>query len=325
MRWRLRLHHHVRPRRRRAGAARLVLAGAVVAGAGGAARAGDYSSGGTFLPIGHGARGHALGGAVVASTRDDAAAYWNPANLNWSPLGTGITLMHAEILPGIESGYETVTLGRTAGRRLGPPDQVVQPAQWGYGLFFSHLGIDFEAGGWSENALQLSAAWAINNFASVGAGLKALRVTNPFEDGNGSGAGLDVGLGVLLTERLTLALVARDLWTRVDWGTDKRETLASTLHAGAELRPARAWSTEADVVLREGRVQRWMAGAEWNVVDGAVALRAGWTSILAGEPRVWPSVGAGVRYARFGVDYAASFDREDALDIGQRVSLRVRF
>ena len=62
-------------------------------------RGADYSNGGTFLQLGHGARAHALGGGGVAAIRTDAAAYWNPANLAWLQKRNGVTLMHADILP----------------------------------------------------------------------------------------------------------------------------------------------------------------------------------------------------------------------------------
>jgi hypothetical protein len=295
----------------------------VCAMAAGTARAAEFSSGGTFLAVGHGARAHGLGGAAVSLTRDDAAAYWNPANLAWIGARPGVTVMHAELLPEIHHGYDTFTFGRTAGRRLGDPEQLMRPARWGYGVYLSHLRITFESGDWTETAAQLAGAFALNNFASVGAALKGLQLRNDFEAGDANGAGLDVALSLLVTERLSAAVVGRDLWTRIGYDTHRWETLASSIQMGAEYRLRRAWSAEADFVLREGNLQRAMLGVEWLAVRDVLALRGGWTALRAGRARNFPSAGAGVRFGRFELDYGASFDNDDSFGIGQRVSLHI--
>jgi hypothetical protein len=302
---------------------RWVVALGLLFGATGA-RGADFSTGGTFLGLGHGARAQALGGAAIALTRDDAAAYWNPANLAWLEGRPGVTLMHATLLPGIDDGYDTASFGRGAGERLGLDDQSRRPTRWGYGLFASHLGFDFESGkSWSENALQLAGACALNNYTTLGMSLKLLRASNDFESANASGAGVDLGVTFLLSDRWTASVVGRDLWTRLAWDTDKKETLTPTLTGGLEARAGRRWSAEADFGLREGRLDRVMAGLEWRPYRDLLSLRGGWTTLRAGEVRGYPSAGAGLHYDRIDVDYAASFDDADAFDIGQRVSLRI--
>lgn len=54
-----------------------------------------------FLNIGAGARGLAMGGAQVASARDETAGYWNPAGLTGVRDRTYIGLMHADYFAGI--------------------------------------------------------------------------------------------------------------------------------------------------------------------------------------------------------------------------------
>ncbi|MFY8003392.1 MAG: hypothetical protein ACOVNR_01045, partial [Chitinophagaceae bacterium] len=54
-----------------------------------------------FLNIGAGARGLAMGGAQVASTKDATSGYWNPAGLVHVRENPSLSLMHAEYFSGI--------------------------------------------------------------------------------------------------------------------------------------------------------------------------------------------------------------------------------
>ncbi|MBX2934907.1 MAG: PorV/PorQ family protein [Ferruginibacter sp.] len=54
-----------------------------------------------FLNIGAGARGLAMGGAQVASAKDETAGYWNPAGLSGIKDHPSIGLMHADYFGGI--------------------------------------------------------------------------------------------------------------------------------------------------------------------------------------------------------------------------------
>jgi hypothetical protein len=289
----------------------------------GRALAADFSSGGAFLALGHGARAHGLGGAGAALQRDDASVYWNPANLAWLARRNGVTLAHAVLIPEIHDGYETVSFARSQGRRLGAEDQALRPTRWGWGLFVSHLGFDFESGnGWSENVLVLGAAVAANNYMTLGIGLKALQLGNDFHEGGADGAGFDLGLSLLVLDRLTAAVVGRDVWTRVNWDTGKLETLDPSLTIGFEYRPFGRWAGEADFVFRQGAAQSTALGVEWQPFRDVLWLRGGLTFIAPGGSRAYPSTGAGVRFGRFVLDYGVSFDEEDALGVGQRVSLR---
>jgi hypothetical protein len=194
------------------------------------------------------------------------------------------------------------------------------------GLFFSHMGFDFESGRrWSENVILLVCAYAVTNYASVGAGLKVLRLLNDFEAAGATGAGLDLGVTVVILERLTAALVGRDLWTRVSWDTSKWETLAPAVTLGFEWRPFDRWAAIGDFVLRESAVHTAAAGLEWQAFRELLWLRGGATVLMPGSQRTYPSAGIGLHYHAFFLDYAVSFDEESSLETGHRASLRVQF
>ncbi len=313
-------------RRERAQMRSVVVWVAMLAALTAPAPAAEFSTGGTFLNLGHGARLHGLGTAGVALLRDDGAAYWNPANLAWIPHQNGVTLMHADILDQIDDGYDSFSFGRTAGVRLGDASQPLRPTRWGYGAFVSHLGFTFGSGnGWSENTFLFAAAMALNNFTTVGAGFKGLQAQNDFEATDGQGAGLDLALTVLVFEKLTAAVVGRDVWTRVRWDTSTWETLHPALTLGFEYRPAARWNVMADLVLRQSAVDTAALGVECQPYRDAFWVRGGITSHTPGESRIYPSAGAGVRLSRLVFDYGAAFDDDESLGVGQRVSLRVIF
>lgn len=300
------------------------LAGLAVVGAASGAGASDWSAGGAFLPLGHGARAHGLGGAVIAMGRDDASAYWNPANLAWIEPKSSVTLMHAALFPEVDNGYQTVSFGMPRGPRLGEPEQRLRPCQWGFGAFVGHLGLGFEAGDWTENRLQLAAAYALSNYASLGLSARFMWLTNDFEGGNAHGGGFDAGLSLLLTDALTVALVVRDAYSEVQYDTKRSEILAPGFELGIDYR-WRTLEVEADGTGREGGLQRTALGCEWRPHGEWIAVRGGWTAIRAGESRSYPSAGVGLRTRGLVVDYGAAFDNADATGIGQRVSLQLVF
>ena len=310
----------------RAGRVGVALCAAVLACVPALTRASDGSTGGVFLQLGHGARAHGLGGAGAALLRDDTAIYWNPANLAFQEEAFGLTLMRASVVPEIDDGYTTLSFGRRVGDPLGDPGQAVQPSRWAYGLFVSSFAFSFDSGtDWSENMLQFGGAYALSNYASVGVAFKTLRVLNDFDSADATGAGLDLGLTVLVFERLGVAVVGRDAWTRVSWDTGLWETLEPNLTVGTEYRPHPGWAGMVDFTFRESRVQQTTAALEWRGFDDLLALRGAYTSIDAGESRSYPSAGIGVHLRSLSVDWGASFDEAESLDVGQRVSVQLAF
>jgi hypothetical protein len=289
--------------------------------------AAETSRGGVFLPLGHGARAQGLGGAGIALQRDDAAVYWNPANLAWMSMSNGVTLMHTEILPGVDNGYDTVSYGRPQGRRLGRDAQAMRPALFGWGAFYSHLGLGFDSGDWAENRLQVAGSWAFCNYASFGLATKLLWLSNEFEAGNASGVGFDVGVSVLVKDSWFASVVWRDVYTRVWFDTETAQTQSPELDFGLDWEPHRGWSAEVDAIVRESNLQSVLGGLEWRTFGDLVALRAGFSAVQFSirETRVYPTAGAGLRWSHLGLDYGVSFDSDDAFGLGHRFALRVAF
>lgn len=63
-----------------------------------------------FLNVGAGSRGLAMGGAQIASTKDETAGYWNPAGLTGIKDHPSLGFMHAEYFSGIAK-YEYLSAG----------------------------------------------------------------------------------------------------------------------------------------------------------------------------------------------------------------------
>lgn len=71
------------------------------------AQAPKYSN--EFLSIGIGGRGMGMAGAVVASSYDATAAFWNPAGLNGFESNLQVSAMHSELFAGIAKfDYATI-------------------------------------------------------------------------------------------------------------------------------------------------------------------------------------------------------------------------
>ncbi len=65
-----------------------------------------------FLNIGVGARSHGMGGAMVAHTSDNTAAYWNVGGLAFNPAHFQASAMHAEWFGGIVN-YDYLSVGKS--------------------------------------------------------------------------------------------------------------------------------------------------------------------------------------------------------------------
>ena len=175
-----------------------------------------------FLNIGAGARGLAMGGAQVASTKDGTSGYWNPAGLTGIRDFPVLSLMHAEYFAGIGK-YDFMSLAipmtdknRTLGislLRFGVDDIpntlfLVEPdGSVNYNNIRSFSSADY--------AFLVSYAQSIrnteNNSLSFGVNAKVIH-RNVGTFASAWGFGLDAGLQYR-TGRWKLGIAARDLTT----------------------------------------------------------------------------------------------------------------
>ena len=158
----------------------------------------------------------------------------------------------------------------------------------------------------------------------MGGSLKVIRRT--IGEHTAWGYGLDVGLLVAPAYGLTLGVNVRDVsWTVVSWDTGAKDRIRPSLEIGMAyrvgvpfLKGQFTWAVGSGRLGEEGReegTEGMNAGVEYRYGD-LLAVRLG-------SEQKNLTAGAGLRYDRFGVDYA--FLGHEALGGTHRVSASVRF
>ena len=331
----------------------LTLAVACAAALPGSARATRYA--GEFLRIGVGARALGMGSAFVGLADDGTAAYWNPAGL--ATLGERqLTYMHAEqfgsivqydflsyVMPVGSPGKPRQSIGVSL-VRLGVSDI---PDTRGLTLAYDAnqngkfdypedlLAVDesrFVFDSDNDAALLFSYARDIRPGLSVGGNFKYIRQWLG-DSLRSNGFGIDLGLLYVGRSGLSLGATLRDATTtRILWNTGTSEFIAPSLRLGAAktrgFRDRRHLVTAAldvQVGFSDERLssQAHLGGVTFEFhpgleywFDRRLALRAGF------EAQNF-TAGAGIRYHKFGLDYAF-LDHRD-LDASHRVSGAYRF
>lgn len=308
---------------------------------------------GEFLRVGAGARALGMGGAFLAVADDATAGYWNPAGLTYLR-NKSVLYMHSEeqksqvhydfigvALPQGGAPGQRSALG-VALVRLGVDDIPVTPTaeqlrpgidfedgdgnpstnlptenngRWDVGerLFLS----DFEYKSSNDFAGLFSYARDLSPRLTVGGSLKAIYRT--LVGHTAWGAGLDAGLTYAVSQRASVAFLARDLTTTfMSWDTGTSESIAPSLSVGGQVtHPFSAnhvVTGAADVRVDleskrpdsnfggEGMAGELHVGAEYWY-HNAFALRSG----VSGRDLTF---GAGFRRKGLGIDYAAVFNRQ---------------
>lgn len=304
---------------------------------------------GEAFELGVGARGMALGGAVVAGPHDASAAYWNPAGLIRLD-GQYLIAMHAETFGSLLNhdyvGYANSRV-RSSGKRIG------------FGVFGYYLGgggikiteldqfnraiVDRE-----ENHFDLmlgaSLAGQLDNGIDLGATVKVI-----YRDiGTESGVGLSLDVGALydVREWLTVGLTLSDITTgyiRYGGGTETvlNDGTDTTTVANAEtiyptVRPGFAVShTIGDwrgTVVGSGDIKFENLETAAQFWSGALSLDTHWGLEIGWREMVFGrtgfdigrfTAGGGVLFRNISVDLA--YLHSDDLDETFRVSAGYRW
>ncbi len=292
----------------------------------GALLAGDGSQGGTFLPLGWDARGQALGGAGTILVRDEAAAYWNPANLVFltSPgLGIGTT----RPIPGLDNLYTVASFGTGLLDHRRSIDGAVEVRRLAVGITMSHLGLKLSEGsGWNEGTVGLSAAFSFNPYNYIGASWRMMKSWSNVDDAGAWGSALDIGFTTRLSHHMWLAATVKDVWSKVHYPVSSWE-IGPTISLAASLEEIiyDRVSAEFDVIIREGELNSYRLGGELNLIRHTLWLQAGADIRTVNYSRTipWCGVTAGLGGARLAL--AFGFDPEDNLGRQTRVTAAYRF
>ncbi len=192
----------------------LVLLGLAVGGAPSSAVAQDTGTG-AFARLGFGARGMALGNALVADPSADVSPHYNPAHL---PSASGQRISASAALLSFDRELQflefTTPLGPTAG----------------VGLSLTHAGVNdidrrdangnrTETISTDEFALSLAFGNRFADWLSVGTTLTLYQSDLVPDVDPVRGFGLDIGVRVRPTDRLHLAATVSDLLAKYEWET----------------------------------------------------------------------------------------------------------
>lgn len=266
-----------------------------------------------FLSIGVSARAQAMGNAVVASTNDVTAGYWNPAGLAFVGKSTGLQLgaMHAEWFAGVgKFDYVGMTVPFANGKSR-------------IGISFIRFGIDnipntlslFEDDGTInyDNISEFSAAdYAFlvsygkavttkgNGKLAIGGNVKIIRrLIGTFADS--WGFGLDLSTQYRLNN-WRMGLLARDVTTTFNaWNfqftNNEKETLLLT---GNDIPISSTEITRPQLILGLGYQFKFgdiSVLPEFNAVATTDGQR---NTLISGDPiSIDPSMGIEVQYNNF--------------------------
>ncbi len=285
----------------------------------------ESSRGGTFLPMGWSARGAGLGGAASILIRDDRSGYWNPANVSFL-LSPRITLGTTRPVPGLDNWYTVLSMGTgLLDVRTAENDRPVM-RRVGVALTVTHLGLQLAQGsGWNEGTLGFSFAFAPNHFNSLGVTFRVMRSWTDLEDADAWGAAVDAGWTAILTSRLWLALVGRNIYSTVSYpNVDEELDPTITVAAAMEDLFGRL-SIETDAVMKDGGLDRVLVGSEIDLMEEILRVSAGAELRLTDGERTIPCFGVSSTLNSIEAAVAFLFDPEDAFGRQTRASVSYLF
>jgi len=271
-----------------------------------------------YLRMGAGARALGMGGAFVGVADDATAAYWNPAGLAWTS-GWELTGMY--------------TAGMNVDRRHNYVGLSHNGSMMAYALQWINAGMkdipqtdDFGNAGslfnFGDNAFSLSLAKGFDMFA-LGITGKYLRQSVGANVANDavSGYGIDLGLGMAMTDWARFGLSVQDIAGSIG-SVATVNKIPATLRAGIAIMPVSGLTTAFDMEkTRDDSEYRFHAGAEFAIPvteELGTAIRVGLNdSKFAG--------GIGLRYNILTFDYAYVVEPEKFLQENHRLSVSLNF
>ena len=268
-----------------------------------------------------GARSAALGQAVSAINGDVSAAQQNPA------------LLATQTLIGLASQASLLPDGRDL-EYVGLARPVDAVSGWGWGLHGAWYG----DGGYERRSSNTPSpegtfsgsdslvqgglgGWVWKRTVAVGADFRLLYQS--LDSSNANGSAFDLGTYCAATPWLDLALVMQDLAGHLGWSTGRNETLSPRGRIGLRLKTTDGvFALSLETVLEADQGAHALAGLEWWLLPGHLALRGGWQDGqgslgLGAQGRFWG--------LQTGVDYSASAEAGATDQLQQRLSLDLGF
>lgn len=274
-----------------------------------------------FLKIDAGARAAALGSAYTAVADDVYAAAWNPAGLAGLP-GPEVGVTHAAMFAGQRFDFAGAAVPTRAGTFAGSAALLAHQPLQGRDEQGRPTG-SFEAG---DQAFALSYGRPWSSRASAGASVKFIR--SRLGDAAAQTAAGDFGLMWKAAPQLSLAFAARNVGPGLRF-LQRTDALPLSLAGGAAWRLPVGLTAAAEYRFRpNSRTSEFAVGTEYHVIPGA-ALRAGYAVESVSGRAKGPAglggyaAGLGLRWGRYGVDYA--FTPLGELGDVQRVALGARW
>ncbi|MFH1006502.1 MAG: hypothetical protein V1800_03225 [Candidatus Latescibacterota bacterium] len=292
---------------------------------------GETKYAGEFLALGAGARALGMGSAFVAVSDDATAAYWNAAGLSRLGEREG-SLTHSEQFAGVVK-YDFAGFGMPLGEHGGLAVGMIRVGV--DDIQFTALDDPKEVLSASNRprvssvesnvdyAVYLSQGRRVWREWSVGGSLKVIRRT--IGEHSAWGYGLDVGALLAPARGLTFGANLRDVTgTMVSWDTGAKDRIRPSLSIGMAYR-VHLPTLKGQVLWSLGSGRLGADGREEGVggVNAGMEYQYGnLLSVRLGSQEEHLTAGAGIRYLRFGVDYA--FSGHEALGGTHRVSASVR-
>ena len=301
-------------------------------GANGAKYAGEPFS------LGVGARGLALGGAVVAGPFDGTAPYWNPAGMNQLE-GRYFTAMHAETF-GSLLNHDFLAYARSPRNGSGDPGR--SPVR-SYGFYLYYLG----GGGIKITDLDLSGRpyvvreeshgdWLISAAASskigsrVDIGVSAKIIYRDLGVESGYGLSMDAGALYQAHRCVRLGLMVTDITTGFIRYSDGTESIYPTVKPGIILLYSYSDFTGRAMASGDIKFENIKVGAQYWSGPLSLDTHFGWELDYRGKlfGRAGFDIGrftTGVGFILSQISFDFAYLHHDAFDETYRVSAGYQF